>query len=134
MLFQNKFEKIPPTDYNISYKTLRCKKTRAYSIAVERPDGHREGRSRTHMYSVYILQSDKNGRYYIGSTNDVERRLAEHNAGKTKSLRFILPVRIVFTKEFESLKDARRAEIKLKKFKNRNIIERIISEKTITGL
>lgn len=87
-----------------------------------------------HMYSVYILQSDKNGRYYIGSTNDVVRRLVEHNAGKTKSLRFILPVRIVFTQEFKNSRDARRIEIKLKKFKNRNIIEKIIKDKIILGL
>ena len=86
------------------------------------------------MYSVYILQSEKNGRYYIGSTNDLERRLAEHNAGKTKSLRFILPVRIVFTKEFKNSKNAISAEIKLKKFKNRHIIERIIKENKILGL
>ncbi len=122
------------TDYNISYKTPCCKKTRAYSIAVERPDGHREGAGQLQMYSVYILQSEKNGRYYIGSTNDLERRLAEHNAGKTKSLRFILPVRIVFTKEFKNSKNAISAEIKLKKFKNRHIIERIIKENKILGL
>ena len=32
------------------------------------------------MYYVYILQSDKTGVYYVGQTNDLERRLNEHNS------------------------------------------------------
>ncbi len=31
------------------------------------------------MFYVYILQSEKTGKYYIGHTNDPERRLKEHN-------------------------------------------------------
>ena len=31
------------------------------------------------MFFVYILQSEKTGKYYIGHTNDPERRLKEHN-------------------------------------------------------
>lgn len=87
------------------------------------------------MNFVYILQSEKNGRYYIGSTNDIDRRLLEHNSGKTKSLRHILPLKLVFKKEYKVLIDARRMELHLKKLKNRNILERIISEGDIkTGL
>ena len=86
------------------------------------------------MYFLYILQNAKNDRYYIGSTNDLERRLAEHNFGKTKSLKYLRPLKIVFYKEYEKEIDARRIEMKLKKFKNRDIIEKIVSEqKIITG-
>ncbi|MDP2918981.1 MAG: GIY-YIG nuclease family protein, partial [Dehalococcoidia bacterium] len=35
------------------------------------------------MFYVYILQSEKSGRYYIGSTGDIPTRLAQHNAGAT---------------------------------------------------
>ena len=84
---------------------------------------------------LYILQSEKNGSYYIGSTNNMERRLTEHNSGKTKSLRYILPVHIAFQKEFPTLRDARRMELKLKRYKNRKILEKIISDQVIiTGL
>jgi putative endonuclease len=31
---------------------------------------------------IYILK-EKNGRVYVGSTNDLERRLKEHKAGKS---------------------------------------------------
>lgn len=35
------------------------------------------------MYFVYILESEDNKHWYIGMTDDLERRLAEHNAGKS---------------------------------------------------
>jgi len=83
------------------------------------------------MYFLYILQSQKNGRYYIGSTNNLERRISEHNSGKTRSLKYIRPLNIVFKQEFSEALDAKRMEMKLKKFKNRSIIERIILEQKI---
>jgi putative endonuclease len=80
------------------------------------------------MAFVYILQSVKSGRYYIGSTNDLIRRLSEHRAGKTSSLRSMLPVELVFSKEYPSLLVARRMEKKLKRFKSRDIIGTIVSD------
>ncbi len=35
------------------------------------------------MYFVYVLQSIPTGKLYIGSSSDPERRLVEHNYGKT---------------------------------------------------
>jgi len=83
------------------------------------------------MHFVYILQSEKNGRYYIGSTNDLERRIVEHNSGKTKSLKHLVPFRVVFKKGFIDPKDARTMERKLKKMKSRVIIEQIISDQEL---
>ena len=83
------------------------------------------------MYFVYILQSIKNNRYYIGSTNNLERRLLEHNCGKTKSLKYLRPLKIVFQKGYEKESDARLIERKLKKFKSRIIIENIIKDQEI---
>ena len=83
------------------------------------------------MYFLYILQSIKNNRYYIGSTNNLERRLIEHNCGKTRSLKYLRPLEIVFQKEFEKETDARLMERKLKKFKSRTIIESIIKDQEI---
>ena len=83
------------------------------------------------MYFVYILKSNKNGRYYIGSTNNLERRILEHNSGKTKSLKYLRPLEIVFYKEFIEEYEAKKIEKKLKRFKNKNIIERIIVEQKL---
>ncbi|MEP7219741.1 MAG: GIY-YIG nuclease family protein [Bacteroidota bacterium] len=65
------------------------------------PDVHRGGEWQ--MNFVYILQSQKNNQYYIGSTANLLRRIAEHNSGKTKSLKYLLPVVLVFKQEFTKL-------------------------------
>ncbi len=83
------------------------------------------------MSFVYILQSKKTGRYYIGSTNDLSRRLAEHNSDQTKSLIYQRPLVVVFSKEYGNLSDARRIERKLKKMKSRSIIEHIVHDQEI---
>jgi len=83
------------------------------------------------MFWIYILQSEKNGRYYIGSTNNIERRLSEHNSGKTRSLKFIRPLKLVFKKPYESESEVKLMERKLKKYKSREIIDRIVKEQEI---
>ena len=44
------------------------------------------------MYEVYVLQSIKDKRTYIGYTNNFERRLSEHNSGKSKSTKYRAPL------------------------------------------
>ncbi|NLL90082.1 MAG: GIY-YIG nuclease family protein [Dehalococcoidales bacterium] len=39
------------------------------------------------MWYVYILRSINDNALYIGSTNDIERRIDEHNSGKVDSTR-----------------------------------------------
>ncbi|MDO8728257.1 MAG: GIY-YIG nuclease family protein [bacterium] len=80
---------------------------------------------------VYILQSLKNGEYYIGNTNNLTRRLDEHNSGKTKSIKNYLPFVLKFSQEYKSKSEAVKIELKLKKWKNRKIIEQIIKDKEI---
>ena len=77
---------------------------------------------------VYILKSKRDNRYYVGSTNDVKRRLFQHRAGKVYSTRRMLPVKLIFTQEFDSLSEARRIEKRIKKFKNRQVIDKIVQE------
>ena len=102
---------------------------RGHGLVVEAPMAI--GEMRVHMYYIYILQSLKNGGYYIGSTGDVFRRLDEHNAGKTKSLKYLRPLSLVFKQAFNSEVDARKVERHLKKMKNKNIIESIIKDGAI---
>ncbi|MDO8558205.1 MAG: GIY-YIG nuclease family protein [bacterium] len=87
------------------------------------------------MGILYILRSKKSGKYYIGSTNDLDRRIAEHNSGKTKSLRNLRPLEIVFKLEYPSLLMARRKERALKQLKSRSALEVIVkTQKLILGL
>lgn len=82
---------------------------------------------------VYILKSLKNGTYYIGSTNNLDRRINEHFCGKCKYTKTILPIQLVFSQNYKNLKTARSVEYWLKSRKNKDIIERIVRERIILG-
>jgi len=82
------------------------------------------------MPYLYILKT-ANDKYYIGSTIHLNKRVFEHSLGKTKSLKYILPIKLVFSQKFDDIKTARKIELKLKKFKSRKIIEQIIKDHVI---
>jgi putative endonuclease len=63
---------------------------------------------------VYVLKSVENWRFYVGMTENVQRRLQEHNSGKTKSTKGYKPWVLVFTEEFDSRELAREREKYLK--------------------
>jgi len=71
------------------------------------------------MNYVYIVESLPTGRFYVGCTSDLRRRISEHNAGKTKSLRASRPVRLVYHEEYGTLSEARQRERYLKRMKSR---------------
>ena len=77
-----------------------------------------ESRFPLQVHFVYILQSLTTGRYYIGSTNDVDRRLSEHNRGQTKSTKFQRPYTLVHEEQFSSKSAAHHREIEIKRMKS----------------
>ncbi|HUD09548.1 MAG TPA: GIY-YIG nuclease family protein [Patescibacteria group bacterium] len=83
------------------------------------------------MAYVYILQSLVNSRYYIGSTDDIKRRIEKHNSGKSTYTRLTRPFKLMFYQEYPTLTKARQIEYKLKQLKSKQIIERIISDQEI---
>jgi len=62
------------------------------------------------MHYVYILLNQAKTRTYTGVANDVNKRLALHNAGSVKASRPYRPYNIIHTEEFETLKEARQRE------------------------
>lgn len=66
------------------------------------------------MYYVYVLKSEKDGTTYIGSTQYLERRIEEHNKGKTKSIKHKLPVILVYYEAYLTKTLALKRENKLK--------------------
>jgi putative endonuclease len=80
---------------------------------------------------VYILTSFKNGRFYIGSTGDIDKRLKDHNSGKVKATRNFKPLVLVFLQVYDNITHARKIEHKIKKLKRRDYIEKIIKERVI---
>jgi putative endonuclease len=75
------------------------------------------------MFFVYILQSYQNDKHYIGSTQNLDRRLKEHNAGKVRSTKALIPYRIIYKEAFPSYTGARKRELDIKKRKSRKYIE-----------
>ncbi|MBK9097546.1 MAG: GIY-YIG nuclease family protein [bacterium] len=70
------------------------------------------------MYYVYILYSEHFDRYYIGHTNDLKRRLVEHNKGLTSSTKAYRPWKIVYTEKFSSRVEAYDREKEIKSYKS----------------
>ena len=78
------------------------------------------------MYYVYILKSLKDGKKYIGSTTDFERRLREHNSGGCSSTKHRKPFELVHIEEFNDKKVARKREYFFKSGKGREYIKIIL--------
>jgi len=78
------------------------------------------------MAFVYILQSLKNGSYYIGSTRNVQRRLEQHNSGNVQATKYKRPYKLVFFQEFASSREASMAEKKIRSWKRKDFIEKVI--------
>ena len=79
------------------------------------------------MNYVYILQSEKNGRFYVGSTTDFNKRMIEHQEGLVLSTKAYRPWKVVFRQEFENYSGARKAELKIKRYKRRDYIIKLIN-------
>ncbi|MCI0619907.1 GIY-YIG nuclease family protein [Candidatus Wolfebacteria bacterium] len=66
------------------------------------------------MYYVYLLESLSRKSTYIGSTDNLRRRLREHNLGTEFSTKRYIPWRLVAYEAYQSEEDARGREQKLK--------------------
>ncbi len=81
------------------------------------------------MASTYILKSQKNGKYYVGSTNrDVQERLEDHNSGRVAYTKNLRPWILVVNQWYDTVDEARHVERKLKSFKSKKIIEKIVDD------
>ncbi len=69
-------------------------------------------------FPVYVLQSEASGRLYIGQTQSLERRLAEHAAGQTKSTRGRGPWQLIYQCDFPTRSEAMQYERRLKSWEN----------------
>jgi len=67
------------------------------------------------MYYVYVLKSEKDENLYVGSTNDLRRRLSDHNLGTVKSTKSRKPFTLRYYEAYYSENDARGRESSLKK-------------------
>jgi putative endonuclease len=76
---------------------------------------------------LYILQSQATSRFYIGQTQDIEKRLAYHNANYSKALKNRGPWRLVHSEEYATRSEAMLRERQIKSWKDHAMIARLVS-------
>ena len=66
------------------------------------------------MFYVYVLQSTKDKELYFGFSEDLQRRVKEHNSGVVPSTRDRKPFRLIYYEAYLVASDARRRERQIK--------------------
>ena len=79
------------------------------------------------MHTVYILQNESK-KYYIGCTNNLERRLLEHNSGESKSTKNRGLWTVLYKEHFEKSVDAYEREKKIKSYKGGRAFKKLIGQ------
>ncbi|KKR80559.1 MAG: GIY-YIG nuclease superfamily protein [Candidatus Daviesbacteria bacterium GW2011_GWA1_41_61] len=81
-------------------------------------------------YYVYLLKSLKDGNYYIGQTDNIEKRLKNHNAGYNKSTKYRVPLILIGYEEYpnQSLARWREYELKHSAHKRQKLISHLIEK------
>ena len=78
-------------------------------------------------YYLYILQSEVKESYYVGMSNNPDRRLHFHNTDdrKAHTSRY-LPCKIVYSNAFNTKEEALSAEQKVKSWKSKKMIRFLV--------
>ena len=80
------------------------------------------------MYYVYVIKSVSHGTRYVGSTDDVYRRLNEHNSGKCRYTRGRRPWQLICKEKYSTRREAMRREKFLKSGQGRNYIDSLLKD------
>jgi len=73
-------------------------------------------------YITYVLK-DENGLLYKGVTNNINRRLKEHQSGHTVTTSRMKNIKVVYTEEFTTFQEARKRELYFKSSAGRRFIK-----------
>jgi putative endonuclease len=77
-------------------------------------------------FFIYILRSQKDGSYYVGSAKDLTGRIERHNQGRSKYTKSKRPWKIVHIEEFDTRSEAMKREYAIKRHKRKAYIENLI--------
>jgi len=80
------------------------------------------------FYYVYIFLSKKDNKFYIGLTNNLERRLKEHHNGEVLSTKGRRPFELIFYEAYLNEKDAVRREDYFKTSKGKRTLRLMLKE------
>jgi putative endonuclease len=77
-------------------------------------------------YYVYIIQSQKDGSYYSGCTQDLSERVERHNQGRSKYTKAKRPWRLVYSERHPDRSRAVKRENEIKSRKKKTFIEDLV--------
>ena len=84
-------------------------------------------------YYVYILQSETTARYYIGHTEDLSRRIRQHNdseySGSKTTKRFQGPWVLIYDEKYDTRSVAMKREKQIKSWKSRKQIAQLVESR-----
>lgn len=80
------------------------------------------------FWYVYVLRSQKDQMFYIGSTNDLERRVQQHQRGENVSTAKRLPIELIYFEGHRSKDDALRREKYFKTTKGKITLRQMLRE------
>lgn len=87
------------------------------------------------FFYTYVLESLTDKKYYIGYTNDLKRRVEEHNRGESKSTKPRRPLILIYYEACRNEQDAKRREKYLKTTQGRRFLGlRLIEHKRSSRL
>ena len=80
------------------------------------------------FYYVYVLLSQKDNKFYTGSTGDLKKRLQQHVQAKVLATKNRLPVDLIFYEAYRNKYDAIRREDYLKSTKGKRTLKQLLVE------
>ena len=86
------------------------------------------------MYFVYVLKSRNFDRNYTGHTDNLEKRIEDHNKGKTRSIKAYLPFDLVYFETYKTRSEAVAREKFLKSGAGREFIKEILKNARVVQL
>lgn len=93
---------------------------------IAKPDCRQAGWQTRFMFTVYAIKSLNKNYIYVGLTNDIERRLNEHNNGNNKTTKPYRPFVLIYSEEVNTRIEARKREKYLKSGIGKEFLKKLI--------
>lgn len=79
------------------------------------------------MYYMYVLQSLKDKKYYVGSCENLEERLIRHNQGRETATKHRTPFNLIYSESYNTRTEALNRERQIKSYKGGNAFKKLIN-------
>ena len=81
-----------------------------------------------YMHYVYAITTSAKDRVYVGLTGNLEARIKEHNAGRTKSTKHYRPWYLFYHEKIDTRISARAREKQLKSGSGKEFLKNILNK------